>query len=111
MLINEWGCTNLSDSLLVDIIYATDLDEEGWHDLILYPNPTRDLVYLELPIRPQALKYEWVNAMGQAVDRGILETGDPMRWQYDMSELADGYYVLVLRNAERVLHFKVLLQR
>ena len=111
MLINEWGCTNISDSLLVSVIYATDLSEEAWQNLVMCPNPTRDLVYVELPIRPQAVKYQWVNAMGQVVDEGELPAGDPMRWRYDMTHLADGYYTFVLRDSERVLHFRMLLQR
>ena len=111
MLISDWGCTSISDSLLVDVIYQIGLGEDRWAGVFLYPNPVRDQVLVDLPIRPQAVHFEWINALGQVVDAGELPPGDAMQWQYDMSALAGGYYLLVLWDESGVMHFRTLLER
>ena len=76
MLISDWGCTSISDSLLVDVIYQIGLGEDRWAGVFLYPNPVRDQVLVDLPIRPQAVHFEWINALGQVVDAGELPPGE-----------------------------------
>lgn len=110
MLINEWGCTNSSDSLFVDIIYPTDLSELEWPELQIYPNPTRGTVSLNLPLRAREIQYKWVNPMGQSLDEGYIPSGDPIQWQYNLSRFASGTYVLVLKSENQILHLRVVLE-
>ncbi len=110
MLINEWGCTNISDSLFVDIIYPTNLSELEWPELQIYPNPTRGTVSLNLPLRAREIQYKWVNPMGQSLDEGYIPSGDPIQWQYNLSRFASGTYVLVLKSENQILHLRVVLE-
>ena len=110
-LINEWGCTNISDSLEVTFLYQIGLEEAHWSEVILFPNPTRDWVRVELPIRPQALNYQWTNSIGQIVGEGRIDAGDAFQWSYDLSALPGGYYTLLLQDSDVSVRFKVLLQR
>ncbi len=110
-LINEWGCTNISDSLEVTFLYQIGLEEAHWSEVILFPNPTRDWVRVELPIRPQAINYQWTNSIGQIVGEGRIDAGDAFQWSYDLSALPGGYYTLLLQDSDLAVRFKVVLQR
>lgn len=110
-LINEWGCTNISDSLNVDFLYQVGVEESHWSEVVLFPNPTSDWVRVELPIRPKALNYQWSNSMGQVVGEGTIESGNARQWSYDLSALPGGYYTLLLQDSDVSVRFKVLLQR
>lgn len=64
-------------------------------NVTVYPQPVRDLVYLEFPLAEAAeVRVEIVNLAGQAlgIDQRYDLAAGPQRLELDLSDLADGMY-------------------
>jgi hypothetical protein len=69
-------------------------------DVVLYPNPTSDIVHVEWPTDFAVKEYIIRDAQGQLVIRAANNYGSS-RLQLDISSFSAGSYVLVLVDAEQ----------
>lgn len=71
-----------------------------------YPNPTNDLVYLELDDSLQNISIEVFNAFGKR----IISTADnnTSTWEVDLSKYASGIYFIKVKSENRVGEIRVV---
>ncbi len=79
------------------------LDENSLTNVRLYPNPVRDLLYLNGV--DQNADYELVDLNGRLVGEGQIEAA-----QIDLSSLKSGVYFIVLRKAAAAKTLKLIKQ-
>jgi hypothetical protein len=99
---NECYCTLLKDALLVNPPAASLVQQNfsctslGINNpamsLGFYPNPTRDLVYLNIN---EDVSYQLISALGQIVIEGTLTGANK---QVDLSKLPTGMYYLNIKG-------------
>lgn len=75
-----------------------------------YPNPTRDLVYVDYHVSEGArLEFRLVNALGQIVFSEIIENQDvPQTIFFDLRDLASGTYFLQLNTSTKSIARKIV---
>jgi hypothetical protein len=66
---------------------------DGLEQLMVYPNPVSDFLYVQCDQCPQPVKAEWINTAGQAVWTGPVNAPDN---SLRTSDLQNGFYLLRL---------------
>lgn len=98
---------NTADTLDVTISICsgrpTSLDQQ----LLIYPNPTADLVTIELPHFAQKWTYQCTDWSGKTV---LSNTASGPKTQFDTSALPAGIYVLSVQANGQQLHQKLILR-
>jgi hypothetical protein len=79
------------DSFFGVTTVLSDLD--GLEQLMVYPNPVSDFLYVQCDQCPQPVKAEWINTAGQAVWTGPVNAPDN---SLRTSDLQNGFYLLRL---------------
>jgi hypothetical protein len=88
------GTTSQSFNFLTNGVF----EGAAWRDIVLYPNPVRDQLHLEIPNGTEGLTFEVWDALGQLVSQGSVSG---LGVNLDCSALSAGQYVLRLWTANR----------
>ena len=80
---NEWGCTFLSEPVVL-----VGIEDRGGASFSVYPNPTEDLLQLELPAGVYTI--EIYNILGELVVQKLMATLAFV----DVSNLVEGAYII-----------------
>jgi dienelactone hydrolase len=107
---NDCYCTLLTDDLLLNPVVASKIEQDfecttlgtqGQNmDFVLYPNPTRNKVYLEIP---QDVHYELHSPLGQLLLKGDLSGTHK---QIDLTQLpASMYYLNIEGQITKVIKY------
>lgn len=73
------------------------------NEIIIYPNPTKDILNFSLPETNTATAYEIYNLLGEKVSYGVLNSNS-----ISVSNLANGIYIVKLNTSEGVLTEKFI---
>jgi Secretion system C-terminal sorting domain len=97
------GSVGIEDELGVQVDYR------------LYPNPTTDMITLEMTgAKPVAIRVEIVDARGRltGLEQRQLQVGSAMvESSWDTSTLAEGMYLLVIRNQSNEIAGSIRFQK
>jgi PKD repeat protein len=82
-------------------------------DFRVYPNPSRGQMTLELDGSSPMYQLKLIDSSGQTVyaDRLAGNVGAITRYTLDLFDLSNGYYTMIINNAEKVMTQKIMLQR
>jgi hypothetical protein len=89
--------TSHGTSTICDLInlQQTGMGDSGEKGIIIYPNPCRDMVNIEIP-GGGTLQYNIINLSGMNIKSGELET-EGMTYRLVTGDMPSGIYFLVLR--------------
>ncbi|MFO8067121.1 MAG: T9SS type A sorting domain-containing protein, partial [Bacteroidales bacterium] len=88
---------------------VTDLDDE--FGLVVYPNPTRNLINVQLNAQDAKVELELINYLGQIVERTSVNTATGQtELQFNLNGLAKGLYYLKADIDGEVITKKIILQ-
>ena len=73
----------------------------------VYPNPAKDVLYVETAQEGAFGQWSLVNNLGQVVKQGATNTG---RQEINVKSLTKGMYVLRLEGSDKVAETKVLIE-
>jgi hypothetical protein len=93
--VKDWWRSNFFDCSL----NVTVVENEDHPSILLYPNPTDNLVQIELKDHSSNLHYDVMNSIGQ-----IMASGTPnhFAFQIDVSEWSPGLYFIRILNNGRI---------
>ncbi len=97
-----------TDSL---VTIPTDVESALGDDFLrIYPNPTDDLLWIELNATAPAVRLQMMDLQGKIQLQQIHDgnAGARFRFALDMSGLAKGVYLLKLENGDRLWHRKLV---
>ncbi|MCP4313627.1 MAG: T9SS type A sorting domain-containing protein, partial [Bacteroidetes bacterium] len=78
-----------------DYVSGVGIDEFGGVELRVFPNPSADLITIEMPLGAAEVSMEVLSLAGQVVmRRQAYTTGGVLRETIDVSDLASGMYML-----------------
>lgn len=104
-IIADDGVTKNTYKVLFTIVEPNTINTPQTKDLVIYPNPSQDVVYIE-HVRPVS-EVKVYNLMGQVV--GKFETGHSKNYILDLSELQSGmYYIRVTDEESNIYVQKVI---
>lgn len=105
------GC-NDSSKLTINVIDCTDLsvDEEFFADLIVYPNPTTDILNISNSSNTSSLKLELLDMNGRLVYKDYEILNNTSKASIDIQYLERGVYTLRLYSEEGQKLFKIVKQ-
>ena len=99
------GCVG-SDSLEVSILFV-GIDESNENSIVVYPNPVKDLLNIELPESFASPKISVIDIQGRTV-MSVLSSSRSM--SLDLSNLSSGNYILLLEQDETMIHHKIIVE-
>ena len=107
---NQFGCSSSStDQIVVLNCTGTGLDESGIAELVVYPNPTNDILNISCQCQ-DVHTITLINSVGQVVLIENVLSGITFR-TLNISDISPGLYDLILRNNNnQILHQKILKQ-
>ena len=73
----------------------------------VYPNPAKDMIYVDFSQSGQSTQWSLVNNLGQVVKQGSTHTG---RQEINVKSLTKGMYVLRVEGSDKSLESKVLIE-
>ena len=73
----------------------------------VYPNPAKDVLYIECSQAAESMQWSLVNNLGQVVREGVSNGG---RQEINVKSLTDGMYVIRLEGKDNVAEIKVLIE-
>jgi hypothetical protein len=79
----------------VALICVASTDENNVDDIVVYPNPTRDAVTVELSSEMLGLTYLITDNSGRRVDQGVAAE---MSTHIDLSSFPSGTYLLIIES-------------
>ncbi len=88
------------------VAQTTSINELTESPFILYPNPARDLLNIEIKNQELALNYQLVNYLGEIVLTNVITSS---KTQIDFKNLPNGLYSLILHYPEKISSQKVLI--
>lgn len=88
-------------TLRVDLV--TGIVETLEREILLYPNPTANLVHLQLPYASKSLQYRLFDSQGKLLANGILK-GEEL----DMSQWSEGTYMLYILYQDQWISKKII---
>lgn len=95
--------TTIQDSSIIPFNIPIGLAEPNLANIACYPNPTKDLLQLELPNNME-LNYTLYTATGVPVLHGTCVKPTTL----DLTSLANGLYLLELRHGDEVTRERIL---
>lgn len=103
----DWNTTNASRAATTDVgLLMLENEEATRADFSLYPNPTSDVIYFELPQKSEQYSVAIYNSIGIKVLAEVIQTT-----QIDIQKLAAGSYVLYIRDASGVSFGKLFIKK
>lgn len=88
---------------------VTDFDDE--FGLVVYPNPTRNLINVQLNAQDSKIELELINYLGQIVERtSVITATGQTELQFNLNGLAKGLYYLKADIDGEVITKKIILQ-
>ncbi len=88
--------TTRSNRLSPGISGGIGTDDMDSHSVLLYPNPTGDLIFIVPPITGENMTYELMDNQGRVVILGKLSASEK---QIDLSQLTSGVYIIRLHTS------------
>lgn len=88
------------------VAQTTSINELTESPFILYPNPARDLLNIEIKNQELALNYQLVNYLGEIVLTNVITSS---KTQIDVKNLPNCLYSLILHYPEKISSQKVLI--
>ena len=73
----------------------------------VYPNPAKDVLYVECWQAAESMQWSLVNNLGQAVRKGVSNGG---RQEINVRSLTEGMYVIRLEGKDNASEIKVLIE-
>ncbi len=73
----------------------------------VYPNPAKDVLYIECSQAAESMQWSLVNNLGQVVREGVSNGG---RQEINVKSLTEGMYVIRLEGKDNVSEIKVLIE-
>ena len=92
VLVTIAGCTDTSDCYLIDYTELKDMESNG---VVVYPNPTSDMIYIQWTVGE--LKLELFNSQGKILDE--IKFLDGNSYQIELSAFPPGMYFLNVESA------------
>ncbi len=83
---------------IIDLLSNVSLDEH-YPDLIIYPNPTKDLIMVDFKTNVFTDEISIFNSLGQLIEVDSRTINDQVR-EFDLSSQADGLYFLRVNTAD-----------
>lgn len=100
---NECGTDTFTTAILVNV----GIEENGITNLYMYPNPTSDYLYVNMPVTGDAtLSVLDVNGKSVRELHQSVYEGNP--WVLDMSTLGDGLYMIRIQINEKLFVGRVI---
>jgi type 1 fimbria pilin len=96
------GCEGPSSILLVQC--AIDVSELAQNQVIIYPNPVRDILNIEAPTATSATTMELTDASG----RVLLRERIGVRTTLSLDAFAQGVYFVVIRHDTHQQTFRII---
>jgi subtilisin family serine protease len=94
-LIDSSGCSEFSDTININI---TEIDQvEAQQSYSIYPNPSKDIIYIELTNSNAPVEVSVLDLSGRTVMQQSFESGK-QRIQMDVSLLTKGMYFIQLKS-------------
>lgn len=107
VMVDSFGCTNISDSFNVTNIGISSIQQFG--DVKVYPNPTNGMLNVELDFTSAgATQLTLIDAFGKQVMLISYASGNSVLDQLDLSGLADGMYMLIIQHDNQQIVKRVL---
>jgi hypothetical protein len=112
----QWtnSCYN-SDCAYITIVLgncATGIGDiaQGFSDLIIYPNPTTDIVYMKSSDNSyKDIEVALIDMAGKVLyQKEYNQFGTDIQYSVDLSEMPSGMYFLRVRNSEMIRYEKVM---
>lgn len=88
---DAFGCT--STSITIPVTYSAINDIELLNNLVIYPNPTADVVMIKGGDKIVGYTYTLSDNLGRVVQAGVI---DQMETQLSLNELQTGFYFLTV---------------
>lgn len=96
----------LDDILIKDLNALASVGSYELEEISVFPNPTKDILTVYSP--NSALNIEFVNAIGQTITH--IELKNLGKNQIDVSNLANGVYLMKLINNRNIAYRKIIKQ-
>ncbi len=104
-------CDSIHEEFFIQTSYY-DVDENQQEAVFeVIPNPTHGEVNLHLGDMQGWVKVQVYNGMGQQVDAFVIEADGHNPQTFDMSQLPDGIYLIVVKQVEKTWVKKVVLRK
>jgi len=101
--VTQNGCTNVSSCFEV-IVVGLDDDLEG--NILIYPNPVKDILAIEVGETRQKVWIEFFNTNGQRMQAAYFDGHNVV--SLNLAEYKPGLYFIRLRSGSSVQTFKIL---
>jgi PKD repeat protein len=97
----------LSDTLSYKLQDVVAVDEDALKGLRIYPNPTTDRLFVELPPKMDDIELIWYDAAGKQLLVPIINSAEN-RMIFDLTHVAAGSYTLVVKSNGHQRAIKVI---
>ena len=107
----ETGCMASADIFNVTIEECINVTEISQRQTKIYPNPARDILYIELNGENYIIEARVINTLGQVMETQKI-SADTGRFKLDVSTLTPGVYALELKGNKNTVNItRVLITR
>jgi len=119
---NDWGCSTKLKENYIKILFGTPINDSRFdkHNSItaladsrIFPNPTRDLLFIYFPEKTQKNKFiqmKLINYLGQTIMKNRLSLEHTQMQRLPITHLPKGIYYIILeidgvKKVEKVVFF------
>nr|MDA3910756.1 T9SS type A sorting domain-containing protein [Bacteroidales bacterium] len=103
------GCF-VTDTMILDIQICDFIDMTNDMRINLYPNPTKDVVHMEIIDYHGKFAVSLVNMQGQVIQNAEYATDGEFNTSFDMQNLTPGLYLYRIEMNDKLHHFKIVKQ-
>ncbi len=96
-----------TDTIISSVSIITNIIDIEETAIIVYPNPTEDVVNIELVNIVGSVEYSLFDITGKTIAKGVVMAGTKTK-QINITEFAKGVYNLKLFTGEKVLNYKIV---
>jgi len=109
LVTDEVGCTGTAGPFVVDSLVSTKIPEWG-NGLLIMPNPTTGRLSVIFPTQlTEDVHFTTFDMTGRLVFQQTVEA--PQQMDFDLSNLADGMYTILIRVKDQVLARKIVVSK
>ncbi|MCB0409976.1 MAG: M20/M25/M40 family metallo-hydrolase [Flavobacteriales bacterium] len=91
----EIAKATLGATMQYAVAQTTSINEQTEVPLSIYPNPTKEILYIELKNQKLPITYQFINTMGRMIKQGKIISKNS---SIDMSNLSKGIYFLQMNG-------------
>ncbi|MBK9337281.1 MAG: T9SS type A sorting domain-containing protein [Lewinellaceae bacterium] len=107
---DEVGCTAVAGPFVVDSLVSTKNIPEWGQGLLIVPNPTSGQLAVIFPAQlPDDVHFAVFDMTGRLVQQQSVEA--PKRMDFDLSNVPDGLYTVLIRVRDQVLARKIVVSK